>query len=80
MSPTPNELNRHQTDGKEIKQYSMRAICNFTFCVSRKRREMYRGHARLCVCLPVCVSVRGRMPTHYCTDPDVTWGVVGDAP
>jgi len=31
---------------------------------------MYRGHARLCV----CVSVRGRMPTLYCTDPDVTWG------
>jgi len=26
-----------------------------------------------------CVSVRGRTP-HYCTDPDVTWGVVGDAP
>jgi len=27
--------------------------------VSRRRREMYFGHARLCVCL----SVRGRMPT-----------------
>jgi len=32
----------------------------------------------MCVCLSVCPSaVRGRMP-HYCTDPDVTWGVVGD--
>ena len=29
----------------------------------------------------VCLSARGRMLTvHYCTDPDVTWGVVGDAP
>ena len=40
---------------------------------------MYCGHARLCVCLSVClcvyvrVSVRGRMPIQYCTDPDVTW-------
>ena len=30
-----------------------------TFCVSRRRRKMYCGHARLCV----CVSVRGRTPT-----------------
>jgi len=30
-----------------------------TFCVSRRRRKMYCGHPRLCV----CVSVRGRMPT-----------------
>jgi len=30
-----------------------------TFRVSRRRREMYCGHARLCVCL----SNRGRMPT-----------------
>jgi len=30
-----------------------------TFRVSRRRRETYCGHARLCVCL----SVRGRMPT-----------------
>jgi len=28
-----------------------------TFCVSRRRREMYCGHARLCVCLCVCVHV-----------------------
>ena len=27
-----------------------------TFRVSRRRREMYRGHARLCVCLHVCLS------------------------
>jgi len=30
-----------------------------TFRVSRRPREMYCGHARLCV----CVSVLGRMPT-----------------
>jgi len=38
-----------------------------TFCVSRRRRQMYCGHARLCVCVCVCVclrlSVRGRTPT-----------------
>ena len=34
---------------------------------------MYSGHARLCVCLSVCVSVHRRMP-HYYTDPDVSWG------
>ena len=35
-----------------------------TFRVSRRRREIYRGHARLvCVCLCVCLSVHGRMPT-----------------
>jgi len=27
-----------------------------TFCVSRRRRKMYCGHARLCVCLYVCLS------------------------
>jgi len=40
-----------------------------TFRVSRRQREMYRGHARLCVfmcvcvCVAVCLSVRSRMPT-----------------
>jgi len=38
-----------------------------TFRVSRRRREMYSGHAHLCICLrvcvSVCVSVRGRMLT-----------------
>jgi len=29
-----------------------------TFCVSRRPREMYCGHARLCVCLSVCVCPR----------------------
>ena len=38
-----------------------------TFRVSRRRREMYSGHARLCVCLcaclSVCMSVPRRIPT-----------------
>ena len=34
-----------------------------TFCVSRRRRKMYCGHARLHVCLCVRLSVRGRTPT-----------------
>jgi len=34
-----------------------------TFRVSRRPRETYCGHARLCVCVSVCLSVRGRMPT-----------------
>jgi len=42
-----------------------------TFRVSRRPREMYCGHARLCV-LSVCLSAAAC--PHYCTDPDVTWG------
>jgi len=38
-----------------------------TFGVSRRRREMYSGHAHLCVCLSVClfmfVTVRRCIPT-----------------
>jgi len=44
-------------------------LCIFiTFCVSRRRRKMYCGHTRLCVCLSAAVR------PHYCTDPDVTCG------
>ena len=39
------------------------------------RSERYIGHGRLCV----CQSVPRRIPTLYCTDPDVTWGMVGGA-
>ena len=45
-----------------------------TFCVSRRRRRMLCGHARLCVCLSAAVR------PHYCTDPDVTWGHGRDCP
>ena len=34
-----------------------------TFHVSRRRREMYCGHPRLCVCVCVSVSVRVCTPT-----------------
>ena len=43
-------------------------ILVITFCLSRRRRKMYCGHARLCVCLPAAVR------PHCCTDPDVIWG------
>jgi len=47
---------------------------------------MYCGHPRLSVsvsvyqsvCLSVCLFVA--VCPHYCTDPDVTWGVVEAAP
>jgi len=39
---------------------------------------MYIGHARLCVSVSICLSVAA-FP-HYCTDPDVTWGMVGVSP
>jgi len=42
------------------------------FRVSRRRREMYSGHPRLCVCLSV--YPRPAACLHYCTDPGVTWG------
>jgi len=46
------------------------SVCSplVTFRVSRRRCEMYCGHACLCVCLSAAACL------HYCTDPDVTWG------
>jgi len=41
-----------------------------TFRVSRRRREMYCSHPRMC--LSVCLSLAACL--HYCADPDVTWG------
>ena len=34
-----------------------------TFRASPRRREMYSGHGRLCVCVSVCVTDPRRMPT-----------------
>jgi len=54
------------TRTRNVSEYMLvLALCQVTFRVSRRRREMYCGHARLCVCLSVCVcvSVRGRMST-----------------
>jgi len=49
-----------------------------TFCMSRRRHEMYCGHPRLCVCLSVCLSAAACL--HYCKDPDVTQGSGRGAP
>ena len=43
-----------------------RSIPVITFCVSRRRRKMYCGHACLSVCLSAAVCPQ------YCTDRDVT--------
>jgi len=37
-------------------------------------RNVYRSRAS------VCLSDRGRMSMNYCTDPNVTWGMVGVPP
>jgi len=44
-----------------VRRSGIGPVAFVTFRVSRRRREMYCGHPRLCV--SVCVSVRGRMPT-----------------
>ena len=46
-------------------------ISRLTFRVRHSRGEMYIGHGRLCVCLSLAAF------PHYCTDQDVTWGMVG---
>jgi len=55
------------TRTRNVSEYMLvvHALCIVTFCVSRRRRKMYCGHARLCVCVcvSVCLSVRGRTPT-----------------
>ena len=52
--------------------YCLLSMSVITFRVSRRPREMYCGHAHLCVCLCVCLSAAAC--PHYCTDQDVTWG------
>ena len=42
------------------------------FRTKRSRGEMYIGYGRLCVCLPVCLSLAAF--SHCCADPDVSWG------
>ena len=43
-----------------------------TFRVSCRRCKMYCGHARLSVCLSVCLSAAACI--HYCTDSDALLG------
>jgi len=51
----------------------MSTVTFITFRVSRRRHEMYSVHGRLCV--SVCLSLAAC--PHYCTDPDVTEGMIG---
>jgi len=50
-----------------------------TFRVRHSRSEMYIGHGRLCVCVSVCLPVCLSLVAfkHYCTDLDVSWGMIG---
>ena len=48
-----------------------------TFCMSHAKCTVVT-HVCQCVCVSVCLSAA--VCPHYCTDPDVTWGVVGDTP
>ena len=47
-----------------------------TFRISRRRREMYI----LVTCVSEFVCLSAAASPHYCTDPDVTWGMVAGAP
>ena len=71
-SPMPTESDKIQLNNEHsvvtVGFYTNEMFCCcllITFSVSRRRRKMYCGHARLCVCLSVClcVFVRGRTPT-----------------
>jgi len=62
----------------ETTAYAAGAVALIAFRVRRSRAEMYIGHARLCVCLRVCLSLAA-FP-HYCTNPYVTRGMVGGCP
>jgi len=51
---------------------SLWLVFKITFRVRLCRGEMYIGHGRLCV--SVCLFLAAS--PHYCTDPEVTWGMV----
>jgi len=59
--------------GRLVLPVSRNFLITFCASASRRRREMYCDHARLCVC------VRGRRPT-LLNGPGCNGGVVGDAP
>jgi len=52
--------------------YNGRKMVVVTFRVRRSRGEMYVGHSHLCVSVWLSLAA---FP-HYCTDPDVRWGMV----
>jgi len=57
----PNIQLHHKPQSFTVDAYAVRSHVFITFRVSRRRREMYIGHARLCVFL--CVSVPRCIPT-----------------
>ena len=64
-----------QGEASEAKSYvndCLAVVTAVTFLASRRRREMYTGHAHLCVCLFVCLSAAACQ--HYSTVSDVTCG------
>jgi len=58
---------RKGDDGSAQRGRSVQYDWLVIFRVSRRWREMYRGHGRLCVCLSLATF------PHYCMDPNVTW-------
>jgi len=70
---------------EQLAQVPVLVVEFITFRMSRRRREMYCGQVRLCVCLCVCRCIclsAAECPhySHYCADPDVTWRNGRDAP
>jgi len=50
-------------------------LLHFAWGVAEAKCIIIIGHGRLCVCLCVCLSLSA-FP-HYCTDPDISWGMAG---
>ena len=69
---TINE-SKHSEMGPVRQNPIQRTVRSVHMCVHR-RREMYTDHARLSVYVSVYLSAAACQ--HYCTDPDVTWGMV----
>ena len=54
-------MQQHYISGEWPQDFLESTIIAFQVC--HRRREMYCGHAHLCVCVSVCLSVRSHMPT-----------------
>jgi len=78
------EFGERWTDGTvtscdDMRHSSTYALVEFNYSLreSYRRREMYISQASR-ACVSVCLFLAA-FP-HYCTDPDVTWPMVGAAP
>jgi len=56
-----------------VATHQILVCCNYISLQSQTTQNVYRSRASVCVCLFVAVF------PYYCTDPDVTWGMVGCA-